>query len=390
MVTINKKTNNFLQPSIPLLPLEVKKVKRVSKTKHKLLHDPTKPDSPTYELEVEHFQDGNEEEVLKFLVTMNRVLVGQNIATEGPMFATARALMQGRALAVFNEYALTIGSDSVEKFYRVLDAWTFNFFPRRALAIQRRYMRRFMRKNKDQSVREFVTRVVELNEYLPHFPSIDGKPNENPASQKLSDEEIMEILEFGVPNSWQRKMIEHGFDPSTHTKAEFIEFCERMEYAEQNDTKPAAKPTATPKAGKGSTWTPDSPAGDDKNKKSKGNGKYCRFHKVKGHDTGECKVVLAQVDRMSGAWEAAGPNIKNEKKQFKEFATKYKQQQEKDIHALFEVFMQNYEANKEKNAKKRKDAYVTNFEDLTVNEHNDEFEEEELESVVSQKSDDSE
>ena len=40
-------------------------------------------------------------------------------------------------------------------------------------------------------------------------------------------------MEFGIPRSWQRKMIEHDFDSVDATVTEFVDFCERMETIEQ-------------------------------------------------------------------------------------------------------------------------------------------------------------
>ena len=45
----------------------------------------------------------------------------------------------------------------------------------------------------------------------------------------------MDIAEFSVPATWQKTMIMHGFDPANHTIQEFIEFCERIEFAEGNE-----------------------------------------------------------------------------------------------------------------------------------------------------------
>ena len=70
-------------------------------------------------------------------------------------------------------------------------------FPLRAYAIQKQAMRRFMRKPRDLSIREYVDRILELNDYLVYFPTKDGEAD----ATKLPDEEIMDILVFGISNT---------------------------------------------------------------------------------------------------------------------------------------------------------------------------------------------
>ena len=68
-------------------------------------------------------------------------------------------------------------------------------FPAQAAKLQKRYLRRFVRKPMGMTSRMFVARVQELNNYLPHPPShvLVGEP-----IQKLDDDEIIDLLEFDV------------------------------------------------------------------------------------------------------------------------------------------------------------------------------------------------
>ena len=87
-----------------------------------------------------------------------------------------------------------------------------------------RYMRHFLQKPRDMSVREFATQLDKINKYFP--PS-----NKN---NKLPTDKLMDIAEFSIPVTWQKTMIMHGFDPVNHTIHKFIEFCERIEFTEGN------------------------------------------------------------------------------------------------------------------------------------------------------------
>ena len=69
-----------------------------------------------------------------------------------------------------------------------------------------------------------------MNNYLSQFPpqQLDG-----PVGVVLDDEELKEVGES--PASWQKGMVQHGFDPADHSLNELIEFCECFEYTEDHD-----------------------------------------------------------------------------------------------------------------------------------------------------------
>ena len=88
--------------------------------------------------------------------------------------------------------------ETAENFDLALQAVTETVFPKKALTTQKRYMRRIMRKPKDMRTRDYCARYAELNKYLEDFPPFRGK------AQVLPEDEILEHLEFSIPNSWQR------------------------------------------------------------------------------------------------------------------------------------------------------------------------------------------
>eukprot|EP00957_Ditylum_brightwellii_P177375 13511203-Ditylum_brightwellii.AAC.1 len=69
-------------------------------------------------------------------------------------------------------------------------------------------MRRNIRYGKDNTVKEWVAQVQELNGYLKDFPDHNGN-----ATQPLDADDLLDILEFGVPSSWCREFTVQGFDP---------------------------------------------------------------------------------------------------------------------------------------------------------------------------------
>ena len=160
-------------------------------------------------------------------------------------------------------------------------------------------MRRYIHKPRGIVIRKFVARMNELNDLLVEFPPF--KPN-----QPLSEDDLMDIFEHSIPYSWTGIMNEHAFEPIQHTPAEFVEFCERIELNEspedfqkpdtQNNSKKSAKQPSKESAN----------TTDQKKRKAP----FCDLHRCTGHSTGECKVVLAQVQSMRSSWDAQASTTK--------------------------------------------------------------------------------
>jgi len=102
-----------------------------------------------------------------------------------------------------------------------------HIFPVHAYREQKRYMRRFLKKPKDCTVREFFSRVQEINNYLQVFPSETVDP-----STPLPEEELVEALYHAMPNSWRTEMVIQGFNYVHHNCMELLNFCERLETLE--------------------------------------------------------------------------------------------------------------------------------------------------------------
>jgi len=48
----------------------------------------------------------------------------------------------------------------------------------------------------------------------------------------VPNNEMLDLLEFGMPSLWQKAMILQDVDPIDHTMAELLSFCERLELTE--------------------------------------------------------------------------------------------------------------------------------------------------------------
>jgi hypothetical protein len=93
--------------------------------------------------------------------------------------------------------------------------------PYKALEKQKRFMRRKMRKPHDMRIRQFVNHLHRINyEELPQLPPFG--PN-----QPLSQDELLDIVLFGIPKSWIKEMDRQDFDPFKQTTlTQVVDFCE--------------------------------------------------------------------------------------------------------------------------------------------------------------------
>jgi len=300
------------QRAPPPIPFERPARKPLGKSEYsvfKLRSVPADPNSQTYELNVPYFRSGTPEEWLLTKKAIMKVITGQNITAGPGRFTMARRILEGDALAAFNAAATEQTGETVATFVICLDAVTKHVFPERSLQEQLRYMRRYLRKPRELKIREFQARVSELNGYLKEFPSAEQDSG-------LDNDELKELLEFAIPASWQHYMRLQGFDPVKKTINEFIEFCERLEYAESVDTAAKGKnynaASKTPRVhaiSKRSENQIGRKSGADKSadtfSKRKKADAYCPYHDTSGHDISECKVMLAQAKKMRGTWEAS-------------------------------------------------------------------------------------
>ena len=165
----------------------------------------------------------------------------------------------------------------------------------------------------------YCARFAELNKYLESFPPYAG------ATQCLPQDEVLEHLEFAIPNSWQKQMVMQGFVTMEHSIQDFLEFCECMEFGEEVYDSSHTSQRAT-------TRTGDKEADSKQragNSSSKRKSKYCLYHGHNStHTTDECKVLINQADKMARAHRNVGSgkyasnsekSSSEKKKQFQSF-----------------------------------------------------------------------
>ncbi len=144
-------------------------------------------------------------------------------------------------------------------------------------------------------------------------------------------------------------MVLQGFDPTVHTVNEFIEFCERLEFAEgfnpsdkpdKNLTQEMSSQVDPSGHSMGALTQPAKSSAQGKNKKHKhlhDKGKFCKLHHVTDHDMGNCEVLKAQACKMHASWEFHwsnyGHNYKNKHNNYNDGDKKHSKKRE-EVHAL--------------------------------------------------------
>ena len=298
VTTPNPKSKSLVSPPIPFEKPE-RKLKKEDHATLKLRSIPNDANSAAHEASMPHFKDGTPEELLEFFDQFDQVVAGQALTTGQQKFNMAKSLLEGEALSHWNHILqrpdiLAQTDPCFEKAKKPLIA---HVFPKKALRTQKRHMRRCSRKKPDVTIRQQHTRVVELNDRLAMFPN--GRTNDQGVplgfdpDQKLEDDELTDILEFGDPNAWQKKMIELGFDPLEEDEPvlSLVEFCERLETVEgmEANLHPNGKPKAKQSDDVNETDTP--------REKSRTSVPCCRLHGA-GHPESKCHVLKGVIDEL--------------------------------------------------------------------------------------------
>ena len=141
------------------------------------------------------------------------------------VYSNAVAAHQGNVTDVRNEDIAA----GIEKVKNVI-------IPANGFQKQKRYLRRYLRKKKDMLAATTLAEIRVMNRLIKKFPSVerlkaDGtKEVFQPTS--IPDDEIAEIFEMALPNSWRKKFVEKGISAITHSEQEILAECEIQETIE--------------------------------------------------------------------------------------------------------------------------------------------------------------
>jgi len=339
-VTASKDFGNNRKALLPLVPEPTAVLKKEDLAQVDLFSDPADADSTKVEFAFKILKGGNGEtarDAIQWMVNVERAFAGLNNNNRQLRFQMIQQFAAGAALTAFNHQvtlqagparaALTAtaqaavngddGSNAARRtglethlaamqaltdetvlaqangfamVQAALNGMATVLLPNKILQRVKRHLRREARKPVDMTVREHLMHLLRINaQEIPRLP-----PNFS-AAQALSNDELIDILLFGTPKSWQREMDRQGFDPLASAPAQAVEFMERIEMSEDFDSN---KKTTTVAQGKGK--------GKKKASCAKGNSdaegcKHCVLHgNNNAHDASECKTLMAQAKKLKG------------------------------------------------------------------------------------------
>jgi hypothetical protein len=247
----------------------------------------------TYKMHVHRFDEGTVQQWIILRGKLDEIWTQNAVTGPTDQLATVRSILRGESLTCFNAYieenSTTTNEQGVVTNVALTNAGVLDglhavaetVFPFRSLSNQKLWMRRGMKKPKELSFRKTAAAVGRLNNSLPLFPSAT-------AADKFSDDEIVELLEWSIPQAWRTKFDLDGYIPTEHTKARLITECEILERNDpQKPTKALLKNKEKPfkkgssKFKNGSKYTTDKKAGY-----------YCTEHGANpSHNTDSCYTL---------------------------------------------------------------------------------------------------
>ena len=303
--------SNTVSTKAALLPLmedtEQYKLDKANSVSYELRTQPGDNNSPTYKYLI-RVLEGTESirQVLKWRKDVDKVTIGLNVNDFEAKKPLVETLMRTGPLALFHKsiqvsataaksaaiaaaaYAAAANTERarpITDFHAAAHIRTaLNFvvqqlLPRRVLAKVKRALRREMRKPADMKVRAYYQQIMRINtEEVASLPPFA-------LDQALGDDEMIDILLYGSPKSWQKEMDRQGFDPLEHPIQEVVDFMENIESSEDFD---GSKVDSSKKK-----------LSKVPNKSNSKNGDcYCMLHGKGNHSTEDCIQLKEQAKRL--------------------------------------------------------------------------------------------
>jgi len=336
-VSVSKDFGTNRKPMLPLVPEPTTVVRKEDMTQVDLLSDPTDPNSTKVKFAFKILKGGNGEtahDVIQWFINVEWAFAGLNSNNGQLRYQMIQQFASGSALSGFNHNVLVQAvparaaliataqaavtaddgtntarrtglknhlaavqaltnetvlaqADGIPIVTTALRQLTTILLPNKILQRVERYLRREARKPVDMPVRECLMHILRINsQEIPRLP-----PNFNNDAHSLGNDEIIDILLFGTPKSWQREMDRQGVDPLASTPHDAATFMERIEMSEDFDSD---KKTTKVAPGKGKKKS-----GYNKRNLDADGSKHCMLHGNNNtHDASECKTLMVQAKKL--------------------------------------------------------------------------------------------
>jgi len=167
-------------------------------------------------------------------------------------------------------------------------------------------MRRDMRRPPSMPIRTFVNHLLRINDNeLPFLPPFGQ-------NQALNEDELKEIIYYGLPPKWKDDMIKLNFDCFMQPFEEVVNFCERQESTAENQAAAKKATQDTELVVVNTKMNSNNSMMTIKNNRQRNNrkrGPWCEYHKDNTHYTNQCRT-LQQLHAAKKATNAGKPNAK--------------------------------------------------------------------------------
>eukprot|EP00957_Ditylum_brightwellii_P164606 12532911-Ditylum_brightwellii.AAC.1 len=136
------------------------------------------------------------------------------------VYTLVQDLPRGDAQMVFNNKQAMFKEQTMDNLKHCLNARTVYVFLNKTYKLQKWYTLYMTHKPRHMSAHKWIARVTKLNNYLTEFPMLTRVE-----AKKMDQEEILEVLENGIPTSWKFQIDKKGFNASSSTVKEFTKMC---------------------------------------------------------------------------------------------------------------------------------------------------------------------
>jgi len=239
----NEKDLLVFPPAIPFHPKPNKKAEEMERDKSKYVTYDVKiggdkDDGETTEWSIRIFEDGGDaEDYVKWRIRFEELAEAMRLTSPEKKYTVLQTILRGKARARFNsgwhsvEISASTDKEKRQKLEEKRLLKGFNALIKQLFAPvesawrrQRSYLR-YHAKFGNMTVSEFKQRLVEQNEFLKYFPPPNGKN----AVSKLTEEELVEILDRAKPVEYHCDVLSNNYDPYQKTLQEYTEYLERLE-----------------------------------------------------------------------------------------------------------------------------------------------------------------
>jgi hypothetical protein len=206
--------------------------------------------------------DTSPEAWVKWRIELEEVIRDYPLESGEQKASMALALLKGSARDKFQQTLREIDAENAarparqkktpeELFQMVMHEVGKSYFPiLHAYQKQVVYMQHYLRLG-GHTVRNFATRLRELNNYLPYFPREEGKAE--PA--KLSDDVLIQILNQAKPEEWQSVILGANIELYKFDFQGTVDYFEKLEVRQALEAKRRkAERTENPETTKKGNW----------------------------------------------------------------------------------------------------------------------------------------